>query len=137
MCHTNPSVKMISIRVPQFMQDQIQNIVDQALELPTFDRADMFEAKEREIYDCTDRLGDLIVQRHLQAVSDSESIRQAGRKLAQAMPGRVKNQGPRYVRIQTFRGGTIISAEIASPINPAEGAIPCWCFWVFTGVDLT
>lgn len=107
MCHTNPSVKMISIRVPQFMQDQIQNIVDQALELPTFDRADMFEAKEREIYDCTDRLGDLIVQRHLQAVSDSESIRQAGRKLAQAMPGRVKNQGPRYVRIQTFRGGTI------------------------------
>ncbi len=107
MSNDDPSVKIISIKVPPFMQEQIQNIVTKALESPTFKTANMFEDNERAIYQQTDRLGDIVVQHHLQAVSDSESMRQAGRQLVQAMPGRIKNQGTRDVRIQTLHGGTI------------------------------
>lgn len=107
MSCNNPSVKLISIKVPQFMHDQVQTIVDKALEMPLFRAADSFEASEREIYQPLDRLGDLIVQHHLQTVSDADAVRQTARQLAQGTPSRVRNQGLRSVNIQTLRGGTI------------------------------
>ena len=89
------------------MQDQVQTIVDKALEMPLFRAADSFEASEREIYQPLDRLGDLIVQHHLQTVSDADAVRQTARQLAQGTPSRVRNQGLRSVNIQTLRAGTI------------------------------
>ena len=107
MSNNDPSMKMISIKVPSFMQDSIENIVNKIRQAPTFNTAESFEKDEQGIYQFTNELGDAIVQHQLQTVCDSESMRQAARKLAQAMPGRVKNQGLRDVCIQTLRGGTI------------------------------
>jgi len=107
MSNNDPSIEMISIRIPSFMQESIGNIVAKACESPTFSTAESFEKDEQEIYQFTNDLGDVIVQHQLQRVCDQETIRQAGRQLAQAMPGRVKNQGLRDVRIQTLHGGTI------------------------------
>lgn len=107
MSNNDPSMKMISIKVPSFMQDSIENIVNKTGQAPTFNTAESFEKDELEIYQFTNNLGDAIVQHQLQTVCDSESMRQAARQLAQAMPGRVKNQGLRDVCIQTLHGGTI------------------------------
>lgn len=107
MSSNDPSMKMISIKVPSFMQESIISTVDKACASPTFKTAESFEKDEQEIYQFTNDLGDIIVQHLLQTVCDYETMRQAGRKLAQAMPGRVKNQGMRDVSIQTLHGGTI------------------------------
>ncbi len=107
MSNNDPSMKMISIKVPSFMQDSIENIVAKIHQAPTFHTAESFETDELETYQFTDKLGDAIVQHQLQTVCDNEAMRQAARKLTQAMPGRVRNQGLRNVCIQTLRGGTI------------------------------
>lgn len=107
MSSDNPSMKMISIKVPSFMQESIETIVDKAYESAMFNTAESFQKTEQEIYQFTNALGAIMVQHQLQTACDSDVLRQAGRKLAQAMPGRVKNQGIREVRIQTLRGGVI------------------------------
>ena len=107
MSNNDPSMKMISIKVPWFMQESIENFVNKVCETPTFHTAESFERDELEIYQFTNNLGDIIVQHRLQTVCDNESMRQTGRQLAQAMAGRVKNQGLRDVHIQTLHGGTI------------------------------
>lgn len=112
MSTNDPSMKMISIKVPSFMQDSIENIVNKIRLAPTFGTAESFETNELQIYQLTNSLGDAIVQYQLQTVCDSESMRQAGRQLAQAMPGIVKNQGLREVCIQTLHGGTITISTV-------------------------
>jgi len=107
MSNNDPSVKMISIRGPAFMQESIENIANMTCEPPSFNTAESFEMREKEIYHFTDKLGDAIVEYQLQMACDDESMRQEARKLTQAMPGRVKNQGLRDVRVQTLHGGTI------------------------------
>ena len=107
MSNNDPSMKMISIKVPSFMQEPIENAVNKICTAPTFNTPESFEKEEQLIYQYTNSLGDMIVQQQLQTVCNHESMRQAGRELARTMPGRVKNQGLRDVRIQTLHGGTI------------------------------
>jgi hypothetical protein len=129
MSNNDPSMKMISIKIPSFMQASIENIVNKACEIPTFNTAESFEKDELEFYQFTNNLGDIIAQYKLQTVCDNESMRQAGRRLAQAMPGRVKNQGLRDVRIQTLHGGTITVSTVYFSRNcdkqrPNRGCYP-------------
>ena len=129
MSNNDPSMKMISIKVPSFMQESIENIVNKVCETPTFHTAESFEKDELEIYQFTNNLGDIIVQHQLQTVCDNESMRQTGRRLAQAMPGRVKNQGLRDVHIQTLHGGTITITTVYFSRNcdkqkPNRGCYP-------------
>ena len=107
MSNNDPSMKLISIKVPSFMQEPIKNIVSRVCETPAFNTAESFEKDEKEIYLLTNGFGDIIVQYRLQTACDQERLRQSGQKLAKALPGRVKNQGLRDIRIQTLHGGTI------------------------------
>ena len=107
MSNNDPSLKMISIKVPSFMQESLEDIVKTACQTPTFNSAEAFERDEREVYQLTNDLGDNIVQHRLQAVCDQETLRQSGREFAKALPGRVKNQGLKDIRIQTLHGGII------------------------------
>lgn len=129
MSHNDPSVRTISIKVPAFMQGAIVKIVSMAGKTPTFNTAESFEEREREIYKLTNNLGDALVEHQLQTVCDSETTRQAARKLAQSMPGRVKNQGLRDVRIKTLYGGTITVKTVYYSRNcdkkkPSRGCYP-------------
>ena len=107
MSSNDPSMKMVSIKVPSFMQASIENIVQIACESPLFNTPESFEKDEQQIYHKTNALGDTLLQYRLQTVCQRESIQQAARPLVQALPGRVKNQGLREVHIQTLHGGTI------------------------------
>lgn len=107
MSSNDPSLKMISIKVPSFMQESLENIVKTACKAPTFNSAEAFERDEREIYQFTNGLGDSIVRHRLQAVCDQQALRQSGREFAKSLPGRVKDQGLKDVRVQTLHGGII------------------------------
>jgi len=112
MGQDDPSVQMVYIAVPAEMQEQIEAIVQKAMATPSVSNAQGCQEDERQVYEQTDRLGDLVIQRRLQAVSDQAQMREVGRNLAQSGDARVKNQGLRPVNICTLRGGTI---TIATP----------------------
>ncbi len=107
MSNNDPSQKMISIKVPAFMQESLEKILKTVCKTPTFNNAEAFEKDELEIYQLTNGLGDILVQYRLQEVCDQETLRQSGREFAKAFPGRVKDQGLKDVRVQTLHGGII------------------------------
>jgi len=89
MSNNDPSVKMVSIKVPSFMQEPIENAVNKICTAPTFNTPESFKKEEPLIYQYTNSLGDMIVQQQLQTVCNHESMRQAGREPPrdQAGPG--------------------------------------------------
>ena len=54
-------MKGTSVKVPSFMQDSIENIVNMTRQAPTFNTAESFEENELEIYQFTNNLDDAIV----------------------------------------------------------------------------
>ncbi len=75
MSNDDPSVKMISIKIPPFMQEQIQNIVAKALESPMFKTADMFEDNERATYQQTASFGESVAGRRIVVSVDGGRLR--------------------------------------------------------------
>jgi hypothetical protein len=65
------------------------------------------EAMEREIIKVTDRLAGLIVAQKIQLSIDSAELKEEGSQLVNSLPKKMKNQGPREVKIQPSRGGSV------------------------------
>ena len=62
------------------------------------------EALEREIRECTDRLGALVLQTRLQALVDSPEQQAKEKELIESWPGRLRSEGYEIVRIRTLGG---------------------------------
>ncbi len=62
------------------------------------------EALEREIRECTDRLGALVLQRRIQALVDSPEQQSKEKELIGSWPGRLRSEGYEIVRIRTMGG---------------------------------
>jgi hypothetical protein len=107
MDQEDPSGGMVCIRVPAVMQGQIQELVELATRRPAFSDGAGLAAHEREVYQCTDRLGHAILGQQIQVVVDRAEIQQAGRELGKSMGRRVRDQGRREVTVMTSRGGLI------------------------------
>jgi hypothetical protein len=62
------------------------------------------EALEREIRECTDRLGALVLQTRIQALVDSPEQQAKEKELIGSWPGRLRSEGYEIVRIRTMGG---------------------------------
>ena len=74
MDQEDPNGVMVYIAVPAEMQEQIEAIVQKAMATPSVSNAQGCQEDERQVYEQTDRLGDLVIQRRLQAVSDQAQM---------------------------------------------------------------
>jgi hypothetical protein len=68
---------------------------------------DELEALEREIRQCTDRLGSLLVGHHLQQALDSAALQVEQAQLVRHWPKPLQNDGKVEVRIRTAQGDTV------------------------------
>ena len=136
MGQEDPSGAMVYIRVPKAMQAQIQALVQMATETPSFREGEGLAGEEREVYQQTDRLGDLVIAQRLQAVAESPEIREAGRELARAGGGRVKDRGHRTVPVMTMRGGEIMlrTAYFSRNCDERRGRGGCYPVLVLLGI---
>ena len=107
MDQDDPSGTLVCIRVPVSMQAQIEDLVRLTREQPCFRDGEGLASDEREVYEGTDRLGDLIIRKRVQAAVDSPEVQEAGRELAKSTGRRVRDQGHREVAVMTSRGGVI------------------------------
>ncbi len=62
------------------------------------------EALEREIRQCTDRLGSLLVGHHMQQALDSAALRAEQERLVRQWPKPLKNNGKVTVMVRTVQG---------------------------------
>src|SRR6266851_10459103 len=62
------------------------------------------EALEREIRQCTDRLGSLLVGHHMQQALDSAALRAEQERLVRQWPKPLKNDGKVTVMVRTVQG---------------------------------
>jgi len=62
------------------------------------------EALEREIRQCTDRLGSLLVGHHMQQALDSAALRAEQERLVRQWPKPLKNNGKFTVMVRTVQG---------------------------------
>jgi hypothetical protein len=68
---------------------------------------DELETLEREIRQCTDRLGSLLVGHHLQRALDSAALQAEQEQLVRQWPKPLKNDGRVKVGIRTAQGHTV------------------------------
>jgi hypothetical protein len=86
----------------------IQDVLDELHELQQTPRLvtnpDALETLEREIRQCTDHLGSLLVGYHLQQALDSAALQAEQAQLASQWPKPLKNDGKVQVRVHTAQG---------------------------------
>ena len=85
------------------------NEVDVLLQTKTpVTTADELETLERKIVEATDRVAGLVIGYRIQQSVEAEALIRERRKLVQASPKKLKNQGLRDVTIQPLRGDTLV-----------------------------
>ena len=86
----------------------IQEVLDELHELQQTPRLvtnpDALETLEREIRQCTDHLGSLLVGYHLQQALDSAALQAEQAQLVSQWPKPLKNDGKVQVRVHTAQG---------------------------------
>jgi hypothetical protein len=86
----------------------IQEVLDELHELQQTPRLvtnpDALETLEREIRQCTDHLGSLLVGYHLQQALDSAALQAEQAQLVSQWPKPLKNDGKVQVRVRTAQG---------------------------------
>jgi hypothetical protein len=86
----------------------IQEVLDELHELQQTPRLvtnpDALETLEREIRQCTDHLGSLLVGYHLQQALDSAALQAEQAQLVRQWPKPLKNDGKVQVRVRTVQG---------------------------------
>jgi len=86
----------------------IQDVLDELHELQQTPRLvtnpDALETLEREIRQCTDHLGSLLVGYHLQQALDSAALQAEQAQLVSQWPKPLKNEGKVQVRVHTAQG---------------------------------
>lgn len=81
--------------------------------------ASSLEEVERDIFKATDNLAGQLLALKIQESLDSPELKEDGSELIDACPKKMKNQGPREVKIRPFRGEPIIVKS--SYYSPKKG----------------
>lgn len=100
----NPVVEGHISSIEKQIKDVLQEVEVLIERNASIKDASGLEAIEREIIEVTDRLAGLVVAQKIQQSIDSAEQKEEARKLANSLPKKMKNQGPREVQIQTSRG---------------------------------
>ena len=89
----------------------IQEVLDELCQMQQTPRLvtspEELETLEREIRQCTDRLGSLLVGYHMQQALDSAALQAEQERLVSQWPQSLKNDGRVQVRVRTAQGHTV------------------------------